>query len=196
MRVASFLMDAFLASCAGCVNNPVVPLSCEWLGGVIDAPQTPGLQTMPGVSLWTASVEQGFDAWPSGEHDYVSSKVATASSKCLPGLALAPAQAARVAGEAERLSPRIIPPDVFNVRALRCAATLDEALALYVKACEAAPLTLKDYVLEKQKLRRTPKTRLLAPGEGSSCDRGFVRSTVWPTHCEKWGALRRLRRHT
>jgi hypothetical protein len=122
-------------------NNVAVPLACEWLGAR-DAPQDAGLRGDDATGLWSLCV----DGLAAGSR-YRSPAVAAAAEAALAGFSSPPERAEVAAARALALSP--LAADAHSLRALRCAASLEEALALYRTAVGAARDALQPGTLEE-----------------------------------------------
>jgi len=118
-------------------DNPAAPLACEWLRGEVGAPQDKALEGS--VGLWTSAVERDMPAAVAAR--YASGAIARAAAAALAGFQSEPAAAAAAAAAALAISPDAA--DAYNLRAQRCAVSLEEALGLYREAAAAALWALK-----------------------------------------------------
>ncbi len=122
-RIAARVMDGWFGGAVSLssIINPAVPCACEWLGGVADAPQERRLAEHD--SVWELSVHAGGVA----VSRYASPAAAAAAVAAAHGFGLPPAEAALAVARALALCADC--GDAWNLKALRCAASLEEALA-------------------------------------------------------------------
>jgi tetratricopeptide (TPR) repeat protein len=126
------------------VTNVAVPLACEWLGAR-DAPQDAGLRGDDTTGLWSICVD-ALGRGVAGSR-YVSPAVAAAAEEALAGFNSPPERAEAAAAAALKLSP--LAADAHNLRALRCAGSLEEALELYRTAVGVARQAFKPSTLDE-----------------------------------------------
>jgi len=126
-------------------QNACAPLACEWAG----APGAPQSRELAGgMGLFATTVDSPFiglggtQSSPNAANSrFASDAAARAAEIARCGVACGPEDAARISAQALAVSPDV--GEAYNIKAMRCAASLEEALELFRAGRAAAERALK-----------------------------------------------------